>query len=160
LILLVLFVFSSNYADCGSARQPRDNSDYETLLRSHSDLYPTSRADIEFTFPTVSDEEEELRLIFKWEPASMKKIKEFQDGDNYYLDPPSEPATAQTAPEAELLMFAIPHHQERLRPITESSNQILSAGCMPTIHGTACPVSVSPLFSVSFSFISFFLGNW
>jgi hypothetical protein len=80
----------------------------------------------------------------------MKKIKEFQDGDNYYLDPPSEPATAQTAPDAELLMFAIPHHQERLRPITESSNQILSAGCMPTIHGTACPVSVSPYFLYPF----------
>lgn len=44
-------------------------------------------------------------------------------------------------PEIELLTYAIPHHQERMRPTQESSNFVHSVGCTPTIHGTACPVT-------------------
>ena len=43
-------------------------------------------------------------------------------------------------PRIELLMFATPHHQERLRPIVSSSNAVQFVGCTPTIHGQACPV--------------------
>ena len=37
-------------------------------------------------------------------------------------------------------MYAIPHHQERMMAIPESSNKVLSIGCTPTLHGMACPV--------------------
>ena len=43
-------------------------------------------------------------------------------------------------PRVELLMFATPHHQERLRAIISSSNSVQNVGCTPTIHGPACPV--------------------
>ncbi|RYG65845.1 hypothetical protein EON64_11075, partial [archaeon] len=46
---------------------------------------------------------------------------------------------ARQLPTVELLMFALPHHQERMRTIIGSSNMVQNAGCMPTIHGTACP---------------------
>lgn len=45
-------------------------------------------------------------------------------------------------PLVELLMVALPHHQERVRPIVGSSNQVLDLGCGPTIHGHTCPVRV------------------
>ena len=43
-------------------------------------------------------------------------------------------------PSEELLMFALPHHQERMRPTLLSSNTVKQVGCSPTIHGLACPV--------------------
>eukprot|EP00599_Poterioochromonas_sp_BG-1_P009041 CAMPEP_0173139988 /NCGR_PEP_ID=MMETSP1105-20130129/4598_1 /TAXON_ID=2985 /ORGANISM="Ochromonas sp., Strain BG-1" /LENGTH=938 /DNA_ID=CAMNT_0014052849 /DNA_START=75 /DNA_END=2891 /DNA_ORIENTATION=+ len=128
---------------CGQTRQPRDASEYEFMLRQHADIYPTARADIEFTFPTQSSEEEELRLIFKWQPASMAKIASSSpagmSGDDFFDDPPSEIYPAQALPPTEILMFALPHHQERMRPTIQSSNKVLAPGCMPTIHGIACP---------------------
>ena len=48
----------------------------------------------------------------------------------------------QIRPEIELLMFALPHHQERLRPTAGSSNIVKQLGCQRNIHGNACPVSV------------------
>ena len=36
------------------------------LLRIHADVYPTGKADVQFTFPVESAEEEELRLNFNW----------------------------------------------------------------------------------------------
>jgi endoglucanase Acf2 len=43
-------------------------------------------------------------------------------------------------PEVELLMFALPHHQERMKATLYSSNLVFhEIGCTPTIHGMACP---------------------
>jgi hypothetical protein len=112
---------------------------------SHADgsFCLVARADIEFTFPIESKEEEELRLIFKWEPALMQKVGAPESLADFYSDPPLEIFPAQSIPSTEILMFALPHHQERLRTTIESSNKILKPGCMPTIHGIACPVSPS-----------------
>ncbi len=48
--------------------------------------------------------------------------------------------TGYKPPSEELLMFALPHHQERMRPTFLSSNTVKQVGCSPTIHGLACPV--------------------
>ena len=115
------------------------------LLRKHSDVYPTGMADIHFAFPVESEEEEELRLNFNWEPALMSELSSQYPSDDD-LDTNrarliEEPEGGLEKPEVELLMYAIPHHQERIRPTLDSSNTVQSVGCMPTIHGTACPVS-------------------
>lgn len=78
-----------------------------------------------------SAEEEELRLIFNWKPKMMSNIA--SGGDSVRSDTPGP------LPTVELLMFALPHHQERMRRTVQSSNMVQTAGCMPTIHGIACP---------------------
>jgi hypothetical protein len=71
----------------------------------------------------------------------MSKVSSFVDGTNFFDDPPSEIFPAQLIPDDEIIIFALPHHQERMRNTLESSNVVMTAGCMPTIHGVACPVS-------------------
>lgn len=51
---------------CTKLGTKRDNTDFMELLRVHSDVYPTGKADVRFTFPVESAEEEELRLNFNW----------------------------------------------------------------------------------------------
>ena len=126
--------FSLLSADCSSLRHPSDQSEYMQLLRNHSDVYPTGKADVRFTFPVESETEEELRLVFNWEPAHMSHLANGGDDDLTSLTP------MLSRPEVELLMFAIPHHQERLSPTEQSSNYVHSVGCTPTLHGMACPV--------------------
>lgn len=50
------------------------------------------------------------------------------------------PGSGLSIPPVELLMFALPHHQERLRPTAGSSNAVKNVGCQPNLHGLACPV--------------------
>lgn len=120
---------------CGPERRPRDQTEYENILRRHADVYPTAKADIEFSFPIATREEEELRLVFNWRPKLMSRLKSYSDLDKFDADEEfySDPSVN------ELLIFALPHHQERMRPIFGSSNQVIDPGCMPTIHGMACP---------------------
>lgn len=59
---------------CGPLRKARDQTEFITLLRKHAEVYPTGKADIRFTFPVQSQEEEELRLNFNWEPAYMGNL--------------------------------------------------------------------------------------
>jgi len=81
----------------------------------------------------MSENEEELRLNFNWAPAYMSNLASGSD---------SLKAPGLAVPRIELLMFATPHHQERLRPGVGSSNVVLKdVGCVPTIHGRACPVT-------------------
>ena len=41
-------------------------------------------ADIQFTFPVQSSEEEELRLIFNWKSALMSDLAKFDNDDSLY----------------------------------------------------------------------------
>lgn len=125
-----------NPTTCSELGKSWDQSDFMDLLRKHSDVYPTSEADVEFTFPVQSEVEEELRLIFNWRPALMSKLKDLQDDDRFY---PALNTQNGLAPEIELLTYAIPHQQERLRFVIGSSNFVHQHGCVPTIHGQACP---------------------
>lgn len=161
------FQFIVPFTDCGPLRQPRDQSEYENILRRHSDVFATgkmmlnlhintsislstiiAKADIEFTFPVESAEEEELRLIFNWRPKFMSRIKDYADLDSFDTDHDFVNDTDKER--SELLMFALPHHQERMRPISGSSNIVLDPGCMPTIHGVACPVRFYYCFWLSY----------
>ena len=108
-------------------------------------------ADIEFTFPVDAGKDEELRLIFDWKAASMRDIGKSTSGSDApvqslkknnnptfvpgRVDQPTYPSSA-----TELLMYATPHHQERVRATADSTNQVLDVGCNPTIHGHTCPV--------------------
>ncbi len=65
----------------------------------------------------------------------MSKLKDYVDLDSFQYD-----FQFYNESLGELLMYALPHHQERMRSIAGSSDAVLSSGCMPTIHGTACPV--------------------
>ena len=107
----------------------------------------TAKADIQFTFPVMSEEEEEMRLILNWKAAKMSDISLVgEDGqtDDSVEDTDSLSA-GLTIPPLELLMFALPHHQERVRPTEGSSNVVKDVGCQPNLHGVACPVSSSLL---------------
>lgn len=129
--------------------QPKDETAFEQLLRDHSNVYPTAEADIQFTFPVQSSEEEELRLIFNWKSALMSDMASFDNDDSLY--PSVDVAnnkdyyhggsvrSGYKLPSEELLMFALPHHQERMRQTVLSSNAVQTVGCSPTIHGMACP---------------------
>jgi endo-1,3(4)-beta-glucanase len=92
----------------------------------------TGKANIEFTFPVKASTEEELRLNFNWHPAYMTDLRG---------EVPAVTTIASGNPRVELLMYATPHHQGRLEPAVGSSNAISDAGCVPTIHGVACPVT-------------------
>ena len=107
----------------------RDQSEYTQLIRKHKDIYPSGDCDIEFVFPVQSTVEEELRLQFNWRAASMKQLK------NTGISEGPEDL------EEELIMFALPHHQERVREIPGSSNKVLETGCVWTINGKACLIS-------------------
>ena len=111
------------------------------LATQHSDVYPTAQADIEFSFPVVSSQEEELRMVFDFQPRSMQMLTTIQS--KFGFDPPPIASVPNMAtPEVELLMFALPHHQERVRPAIGSSNSICYDVdcCTRTMHGFACPV--------------------
>lgn len=130
------------YIACDN-HKPRDQKEFETLLRDHAEIYPTSKADIQFTFPVSSSEEEELRLTFNWNPMTMASVG-FEDYDSKIPADkiPNIPLTSGplNIPHTELLMYALPHHQERMRPIVGSSNAVQAHGCQSNLHGTACPV--------------------
>jgi hypothetical protein len=46
-----------------------------------------AEADIQFTFPVQSSEEEELRLIFNWKSAQMSDLAIFDNDDSLYPSP-------------------------------------------------------------------------
>jgi hypothetical protein len=105
------------------------------------DFSPPAHADIQFTFPVSCSEEEELRLILNWKPADMFEFAN-EEGSSDDADLQVENQDGLSVPELELLMFALPHHQERLRPTGKSSNTVKSVGCQATLHGAACPVGL------------------
>lgn len=133
--LLILCSNVYHSTDCSALRKSTDQTEYMQLLRNHSDIYPTGKADVRFTFPVESEEEEELRLNFNWEPAHMSRLANGGDDDMTSITP------ILSRPEVELLMFAIPHQQERMQSTEQSSNKVYNIGCTPTLHGVACPVT-------------------
>lgn len=122
---------------CGSNMHGVNQQAYEDLIRDHADVYPTAKADMEFTFPVQSQEEQETRLIFNWHAARMSDLAETTDDDKIN----KVPGDNRQKPSIELLTFALPHHQERMKQTTSSSNKVINCDgcCLPTIHGVACP---------------------
>ena len=124
------------------ARKPKDSTEAKLvmeMLREHADIYPTADADIAFSFPVDHGEEEIIDLFFNWYPASMSMLNVFDDANNDDENSIKTPP-GPLIPQVELLMFALPHHQDKIHTKVGSSNKILPYGCVPTLHGMACPV--------------------
>lgn len=90
-----------------------------------------------FTFPANHKADEVLDLEFEWWPITFQQWHE-----NKQLGVVSSPSPPELSiPRVELLMYALPHHQERLHAKVGSSNAVLDIGCYPTLHGRVCPVT-------------------
>jgi hypothetical protein len=121
-----------NRINCDMGSPVRDNTEFEHMLRRHADVYPTGKADIWFALPPNTKDEDMMRLNFNWAPALMSRIKELGESELPENDLPAEAA--------QLLMYASPHHQDRMRSISESPNEVQTVGCTRLLHGIACPV--------------------
>lgn len=124
---------------CDRYGEKRNTDEFTDLIRRHSDVYASGNANIEFQMPRKSAEEDELSLRFNWAPDLMSRISLL--GPDQFTETGSKlvpnPALSSSV---ELLMYAIPHHQERMTTLPDSTNQVLRVGCVPTLHGQACPV--------------------
>jgi endoglucanase Acf2 len=155
---------------CDQVGKPRDQSDYEQLIREHAELYPSGAANIEFGFPTVGKELEQTILHFNWRPLSMtsgnrargatdantpngnvgkkKNGTKTHDAVSRKLHSETKHTHEETHEETEeevfsgqVLMLALPHQQSSLISINESTNTFLDVGCVTSLHGKACPVA-------------------
>eukprot|EP01041_Mallomonas_annulata_P006550 gene6550-13248_t len=106
--------------------QPTDSRvvhQFAELLRRHADVYPTGKAHVSVAFPSGI-------IAFQWFPAYMSRLG---TGRDIYQ-------RLSTTPAVEILMYALPHHQDQLLPQVGSSNEVLAYGCVPTLQGQVCPV--------------------
>ncbi len=155
----------ANYCTTGQNRQfcdgsnPRDQMEYIALLRNHADAFPTGQADIRFTLSSTSEDEEQIRLIFNWNPPSMSQLTTSGSTGTGGVGDFGKGALPNGIPAIELIMFATPHHQKCLQCTLHSSNEVIVYNfCFPAIHGNACLVLGSSwsmlkhLHPISFSF--------
>ena len=107
---------ASNIKQHCAAKEWSDPDAYETLLREHASVYPTSPK-IHFGYATSSDEK-----------------KNGNKNETMTIDW----ATKSTDPtnKTELLAFALPHHQASLGKSVNITNQ-----CIHTFHGNTCLVT-------------------
>lgn len=113
----------TNAVDCQFGK-PKDAvvaSVFADLLREHSNIYASRNAHVSVAMPSGI-------LVFNWKPLHMSDLA---------LDAPKKHGVYDGP---ELLMFALPHHQDQILPQIGSSNEILEFGCVPTLQGQACPV--------------------
>jgi endoglucanase Acf2 len=109
----------SNVAEhCEEKRIMKDADEYLDLLRDNAGVYPKSPVlGIDMS---GEDKLKEARYTFDWD------VQSFSSNDGV---------------EKEVLMFALPHHQEMLESIDGvSTNKVLSDYCKPTFHGSTCLV--------------------
>lgn len=91
-----------------------DDDKYANLLRASSNTHPGSKADVSHAFNEQSDR---ARISFHWDSQVMKKA---ESGDE------------------NLLMFALPHHQDVL-DTTSTSSRLLDI-CTTSLLGPVCLV--------------------
>ena len=115
----------------------RTNSEFIDFIRKHSNVYATGDADIEFQFPAQAQEEDELVLQFNWQPALMSRVASL--GPDQFTERELYPDPGRDPEGTELIMYALPHQQERMMALPGSINRVLNVGCTPTLHGQACP---------------------
>jgi hypothetical protein len=107
----------------------RSNEGYMELLRNHSDVFPTDRADISFQVAgqsstdgfTADDDgndgpSQAVKLIFDWQPSSMSDLADASSG----VGGGNIRADAKTDVGA-ILMLALPHQRLRLETSSDSS---------------------------------------
>eukprot|EP00555_Chaetoceros_dichaeta_P010025 CAMPEP_0198261074 /NCGR_PEP_ID=MMETSP1447-20131203/9873_1 /TAXON_ID=420782 /ORGANISM="Chaetoceros dichaeta, Strain CCMP1751" /LENGTH=1095 /DNA_ID=CAMNT_0043948879 /DNA_START=58 /DNA_END=3342 /DNA_ORIENTATION=- len=118
----------ANPSHCTGAKA-HDRSEFSTLIHKHAHVYPGPNTKTDFTF--LSDEEGTggaySYLHFDWDARHI-----------------SNDTTCHTTDDADLLIYALPHHRETflthptLSPVLEDTTS-----CRSTLHGRACLVEGS-----------------
>lgn len=95
----------------------KDQKGYLELLRSSARVFPSSPK-IDFQYPDSDSDDQEALMTIDWGARSTEG---------------TENASITTD---ELIMFALPHHQETLK----SDSDAITDFCIPTFHGSTCLV--------------------
>uniref|UniRef100_A0A7S4AT85 glucan endo-1,3-beta-D-glucosidase n=1 Tax=Pseudo-nitzschia australis TaxID=44445 RepID=A0A7S4AT85_9STRA len=118
---------------CMEQNALEDPEEYEFLLKQSAHLIPQSPT-IDFEYSTKPDNtnagnvDDVANIIIDWDAASTKK------------------STDEIDEQADLLMFALPHHQESLSSADASipdANTTTTHQCISSFHGKTCLVSGS-----------------
>ena len=127
---------------CDTIFKSRDQSEYTSLLRQYSKVYPTGFSDITFNFPTETKIDEEIRLNFDWAQVNVQDFANAEPLDSFsYPEEAFQRKDELAVSRLDVLMYGIPHHQERLATTHETPIiKVHDVGCVPTIHGKACPI--------------------
>mmetsp|Transcript_51911 Transcript_51911/g.57996 ORF Transcript_51911/g.57996 Transcript_51911/m.57996 type:complete len:1231 (-) Transcript_51911:85-3777(-) len=92
--------------------------EYTKLLREHVDTYPGRDTSFSYSFPDSDGVDEKATLFFNWDAMSMSNL-------------------CNKNPTTDLLMFAIPHHIDRLQPdVLPDAKRY----CKSSLTGPACLV--------------------
>lgn len=102
---------------CKEKIEMNDRDGYVAALRNTSHLFPTSPK-VDFEYPEDDDNSEDLssNILFDWMADSSNSQR--TDYEN-------------------LMMFALPHHQEQL---ADDESVVITDYCTPTFHGRTCLV--------------------
>lgn len=135
---------NANYCQQGELR---DKQEFTQILRDHADIYPSDPSvSYAYSSPvTVVPDTKSAYIYFDWSPRSMKadvldymsSLEESQNqAGKWWARPQILGASKQ---KTELLMYALPHHIDIMRPIADlSSNSVVANNCVQSLHGNAC----------------------
>jgi len=131
----------------------RDKQEYMRLLREHSNIYPgTPSVSYAYSSPVRFKAEPKTSYIyFDWSPRSMTRdALEYKMSVNESSDisteegiwfAPQSSVLGLSNEKKELLMYALPHHTDILRPLPDISSNTVLEHCVQSLHGNACLVS-------------------
>jgi len=94
---------------------------YANKLRAFADVYPGESTSVAHSF---NDDKTSARISFQWDPQSMSASHDISLGQKQTILNPNN----------EMIMFALPHHQEILAP------DVLSKLCTISLLGPVCLV--------------------
>lgn len=117
---------STIHAHCDPEWKMDNPAEYLMMLRGHAGIFPTGNPNVDIEFPKESHNTS--HVTFDWEPKTFQQSNGIME-------------SSDQSESKELLMFALPHHQEMMEPINGvSTNVILKDFCKATFHGPACLV--------------------
>lgn len=99
-----------------------------------------AEADIQFTFPVQSSEEEELRLIFNWKSALMSDMAQFDNDDSLY--PSAEVASNKDYYHGTCNLLALVHSTEVIYAML--TRRVCAIGLQTSNGGTVDVRTASP----------------
>jgi len=148
--------------------QPRDQSEFAAVLREHADIYP-SDPKVTYAYSSKMgpdpDSTKSAFLYFDWGARSISQdvmnfaVSQNNEGEisdvanttapRWFTSPPllGNPLAAEAKkslkqsafPKKELLMYALSHHIDILKPFgKQSSNEVIPSQCTPSLHGPVC----------------------
>ena len=120
----------TNPQSCGRGDEERhiNQTAYTSLLRKHADLYPGPDTDVTFDFVKneTTGKASATHIKFNWNVQSMKHGEVYDDRIDNSADIVSKNGKTQShdSDEANLLMFALPHHQDMIAISTSMSKNL------------------------------------